>query len=235
MARKDTRVGFLKALVYGPSGHGKTHFVGTAALDKRTSPSLILDFEGGAGVTLLGLPGEHEIVPITSWDGFNEQYERLRSNGNEFKSVAIDSLTETLFFAQMHILQDEASRRREPDLIQQQDYLVSGVQLKRLVRRFRDLPLHAFFTASAQDIVDPREGLVKKPSLSGKLADDIPGTVDVSAYLALASDAEGRAVRTLVLNNYPKIRSKCRTPWGVEAPDDIDDPNVSNVLDLLGW
>lgn len=229
------RSDYLKGLVWGPQGHGKTWFVGTMALDDRTAPVLILDFEGGAGITLRGLPGPHEVVKVTSWDDYNTQFERLVDNKDGFKSVAIDSLSETVVFAQFSILASEASRRKEPDLIQQQDYNIAGVQIKRLVREFRDLPMHVIFTASAQAIVDPREGLISKPSMSGKLADDIPGTVDVSAYVAVTEDGDGKPLRSLVLQNYPKIRTKVRTPWGVVAPDDIDNPTITTVLDLLGW
>jgi hypothetical protein len=115
------------------------------------------------------------------------------------------------------------------------------VQLRRLVRHLRDLDMHVFFLASAKDVKDPREGMIKKPALAGQLADDIPGMMDFVGYLAITDetdedgDATGDVIRSLLLNNYPKVRTKARMPWGVEIPDEIDNPTITSILDTLGY
>lgn len=228
----------VNGLIFGPPGHGKTHLLGTAALDERTAPLAILDFEGGVLDVLTGLPGEGTDwvrIPIQSWQDFNEAYERLRVNDEGFRSCGIDSLSETHIFAVMNILEEESAARKDPDAVQQQDWGKALIQLRRLVRYFRDLPIHSFFTAHHKEEVDTREGLVKMVSLAGKAAVEIPGLMTFSGYLALTENEEGETQRVLLLQNYPKVRTKIRTPWGVTAPDELEDPTIGKILDILKY
>lgn len=235
----------IKALIYGPPKHGKTHFLSTAAEDERTAPILIIDFEGGVLDVLEGFPGgpdgplwyHHR---VHTWDDFNEGYARLEENEEGFKSFAIDSISETLTFAHMNILASKGSTRREPDLIQQDDYGVATVQLRRLVRQFRDLPLHGFYTSHHKEEVTPKEGSVTTVNLTAKLAVEIPGLMSVVGYLALEEfDNNGQAdvQRVLLLKNYAKIRTGVRFPRGIEVPvpDEIEDPTVTKLLDALKY
>lgn len=232
----------IKALIFGPPKHGKTRLLGTAVFDKRTCPIAILDFEGGVLEVLDGLPGGPDgpdwyHIPITSWDDFNAAYERLRVNEEGFKACAIDSLSETHIFALLTLLEDPGIKREEKDadLIQQPDYGKALVQIRRLVRTFRDLPLHVFYTAHHKEDTDTREGLIKTVKLSGQAATEIPGMMSMVGYLALTEDDEGKTQRTLLLQNYAKIRTGVRTGWDVVAPDEIDDPTIGAILDALNY
>lgn len=246
---KPERTRFARTLLYGPSGHGKTHLLGTAQEDPRTSPTLIVAFEPGED-TLAGL--DVDVVRIRSWQDYNQTISWLKSGDHPYKSVGIDSLTETHFFA----LIQEATRRSnqapgsttdtiyveikpgdgdklDPDMLQPGDYGKARIQIMKLIRGFRDLPMHVFFTALSKEETDAKEGIVKKPDLSGGLADSVQGIVSVVGYLALGTSQEGGVERVLVLKNYPKIRAKIRLPWGVTGPDEIYDPNIGKLLDVL--
>jgi hypothetical protein len=228
-----------KSLFYSPPNAGKTHLVGTAALDERTAPMALIDFEGGLK-TLRGLPGEGTSwVPIRchNWDDFNEAYERVRINDEGFRSVTLDSLSEIHNYAIEAIFEMMRERRKEEnqDLVEMQDYGKALVQMRRLVRSFRDLPLHFFCTAHSKEFTDPREGLLSIPNLYGKAAFEIPGLLETVGYLAIMQTEEGKEYRSLLLRNYPKIRTKVRTPWGVEAPEEIDNPTIGLLLDALGY
>jgi AAA domain len=226
----------LKALIFGPYGSGKTHFLGTAQLDERTAPALYMDFEGG-GQTLSGL--DIDVVSIHSWDDFNEVYAEL-VKGTEYKTLLLDSLSETHIFALMEILA-EVSSSRDPDKLEIQDYGKASIQMRRLIRAFRDLPYH--FIATSQDKTDreARVGNVKKPALAGQMADEAPGLFDICGYLTIATetlpDKTTRDVRSLLLKNFAQFRVKTRTPWGQEdsVPDYIDQPTVGSLLDVLGF
>jgi hypothetical protein len=233
---------FCNGLVFSPPGHGKTVLLGTAALDKRTSPIALLDFEGGVLDVLTGLPGQGKDwvhIPIHSWDDLNKAFERLYHNEEGFKAVGIDSLSEIHIFALMNILDRERQKRedrgQEVDAIQQPDYGIALVQIRRLVREFRDLPMHTFFTAQSKDEVDSRLGMVKMVSMAGKAAVEIPGLLTLVGYLAVEQDEEGKEERILLLRNFPKIMTKVRTPWGVEAPEEIREPTISKILDVLHY
>lgn len=225
----------LKAMIFGPFGSGKTRFLGTAQLDERTAPALYMDFEGGEQ-TLAGL--DIDVVQVRGWDDFNEVYAELEK-GTQYKTILLDSLSETHIFALLNILNEQANTR-DPDMLQIQDYGKASIQMRRLIRLFRDLPYH--FIATAQDKTDKeaRVGNVKKPALPGQMADEAPGLFDVCGYLAISQVDDGNGglkdVRSLLLKNFAQFRVKVRTPWGQEdkVPDFIDEPTVTSLLDTLG-
>lgn len=237
-----------KGLIFGPPKHGKTTLLGTATFDKRTTPIGILDFEGGVLDVLDGLPGGPDGPkwyhrPASTWDQVNDFYaeaeEHSRSNAKDaWKADALDSLSELHFFALMNLLDDPGIRREEKDadLIQQPDYGKAMVQIRRFVGHMNDLPMHTFYTAHSKDEADPRLGLVKMVKMSGQLASDIPGMMSLVGYLALVDDEEtGETRREILLQNYAKILTGVRMPWGVPAPDEIVNPTITNILDALKY
>lgn len=206
-------------------------------MDDRTAPICLIDFEGGFQ-TLRGLPGEGELWvqrKVRTWADLEKVGEELDENEFGFQSTGIDSISETQLFALFTILDEQRGRRKDPDRLQQDDYGKAMIQLRRFVRYFRDLPMHVLMTAQARDVTDPREGLIKKPALSGQLADDIPGMFDVVGYLAMVTTEDDKALRSLLLHSYPKVRTKARSPWGVELPEHIDNPDVTKLLDVMGY
>lgn len=253
-AKRKPAVGGLrdrkcKGLIFGPYKHGKSHLLGTATLDPRTTPIAILDLEGGVLDVLDGLPGGPDgpnwyHIPVRTWEDVNEAYERLVADdpklwkhGKVPKAAAIDSLSETHIMALMTLLEMPGINRdeKDKDLIQQPDYGKALVQMRRFSQMFRDLPMHVFFTAHSKDEADPRLGLVKMPKLSGQAAMEIPGMMSLVGYLALDEDDDGETRRVLLIQNYAKILTGVRMPWGVEAPDEIYDPTITSILDALKY
>lgn len=231
-------------LLYGPSGVGKTTFIGSAAFDSRTSPVCHLDFDGG-GSTLAGIDPKLLVrVPIRDWKDYSEAYDYLTTQPHPFRSVAIDSLTETHIFGLLSIVDaaiQDSKRRSDPYEVEQGDYGKAMVMLRRLLRAFRALPLHVFYTALAKTEVEPREGAVKKPMLFGQMSDEVVGLFDTTAYLSFAQ-LDGRPgkkvepVRVLVLQNEPSVRVKVRTGWGQTVPNYIPvsrEHGVSELFDVL--
>lgn len=240
---------FLKALIFGPSGAGKTTLLGTAQHDERTAPMLLLDFEGGSE-SLAGLA--IDVAPIREWEDYNIVFDALASGehwtlpgtslkkGEQYRSLGIDSISETHTFALLSILEEEGDARRDPDLIEQRDYGKASTQMRRLLREFRDLDLHVFYTSHAKEIEEKGIGRVKVPSMAGQVAEEVVGLMSMVGYLAQWEDDDGEVNRSLLLRNHPKFRIKLRTPWldeaGIEAagiPDELDNPTISDLLDLL--
>lgn len=236
---KDRR--FVKSLVFGPAGHGKTRFLGTAQEDERTAPMLLLDFEGGHE-SLAGL--DIDVAEIRAWSDYDEAYELLTSDSkdNVYRSLGIDSASETHIWALLTILDSQAARRegsdnRDPDLLEQKDYGIASTQMRRLLREFRDLPLHVFYTSGSKEVDERGVGKVKVPALAGQMAEEIVHLMSVVGYLAVTEDDEGDTMRSLLLKNYRGFRTKVRTPWDKEVaeavPDELDHPTVTSLLDAL--
>jgi hypothetical protein len=239
---------YAKVLVFAPAGHGKTVLLGSAQEDDRTYPMCFLDWESGSEV-LDGL--DIDVFPIRSWEDANRVIELLDSgdvatiktgNGKkrkvdfgEFRSVGIDSISEWNRWAQLERLRIKGPGRNDPDLIELQDYGVTGVQLRRVLRRLRDLPMHIFFSAHAKQIDDRRLGRITLPDLSGQLAEEVAGLVSTVGYLALADGEDGEEERILLLHGNPRYRTKVRTPWRERAPEEIEEPDITEILDVLGY
>lgn len=239
---------WAKVLVFAPAGHGKTVLLGTAQEDDRTYPMCFIDWEAGSEV-LEGL--DIDVFSIRSWKDADQILELLEAgdvvkmkDGNgksrkidfgEYQSLGIDSVSEMNRWAQLERLRLKGKSRKDPDLIEMQDYNVTGVQLRRVLRRIRDLEMHVFFSSHAKLADDPRLGRVTLPDLTGQLAEEVAGLVSTSGYLALSEDEDGEPERLLLLHSWPKFRTKVRTPWNQQAPSEIVNPDVTEILDVLGY
>lgn len=231
---KPDEVSFARGLIFGPPGHGKTAFLGTLQDDPRTSPALILDFEGGVQ-TLVGR--DIQVATIRDWQDFNEGYAVLADPDTPYLSYGVDSLSETQAGGLLSLLELQAPEGKRPsdDTLTKGDWGTILVQMRRFVRKFKALPMHGFMTALVTEDLDKIEGRVKVPLLQGKFADEAPGIFDVVGYLAMQEDEQGESERLLLLRNYPGFRIKARTPMGVIPPDAIREPTVTKLLDELGY
>jgi hypothetical protein len=221
---------YCKALFFAPHGHGKTYLLATADDDERSAPSLFLDFEGGTQ-TIVGR--DIDVGTIRDWNDYSEAYALLSAKGCKYRSVGIDSISETQVAGILEIL-DKDAKRTDPDLMAQQDWGVILVQMRRFIRHFRDLPMHVFMSALAGETVEPRVGTIRAPLLQGAFQKELPGIMDVVGYLA-NEDMEEGIKRYLLLHSYPKYQVKARTPYGMTIPSEIEDPTVGRLLDVLGY
>jgi AAA domain len=233
---------YAKHLYFAPAGRGKTHLLGTAQEDDRTYPIAIVDWEAGTE-SLEGL--DIDIFSIRSWDDANKLIECFEEGGEHkigdewydfdaYKSVGIDSISEWYRSAQLERLKKVGESRKEPDLVEYQDYNILTTQFRRVLRRFRDLPMHVFFSAHSKTIEDPRQGRVTLPDLPGQLAEEVAGLVSLVGYLA-ETTGDDPADRLLLLHGYPKYRIKARSPWNIELPEEIEDPDITAILDELNF
>jgi hypothetical protein len=229
---KPEDAAYMKALVFGPPGAGKTYLLGGLAEDERTSPALILDFEGGA-LTLVG--SDIDVAVIRDWADYGEAYSVLSDPNTKYKSVGVDSLSETQAGGLLALLANPNTKRADPDELSQADWGRVLVQMRRFVRHFRDLPMHVAMTALAGDDLDKQEGKVRVPLLQGSFSREAPGIFDTVAYLGTQETEEGEAERVLLLRNYPGFRVKTRAPKGVTPPDSIVEPTITKLLDALGF
>lgn len=231
-ARKPSEQQYLKALIHSPAGHGKTHFLGTAQMDDRTYPMAFLNFEGG-DVTLAGL--DIDVYDMRDFADYKEAKRMLDNPKSPYKSVGVDSVSETQTAGIMSILEKGAGASPDPDQLGQQGWGLILVQMRRFIRDLKWMPKHVFMTALSKDDVQPRVGQVKIPSVQGAFAAELPGVVDVVGYMALLEETPGQVDRLLLLHSNPKFSVKCRTPWDVTVPSELLNPDVTMLLDALGF
>ena len=224
---------FAKMLLHAPPGHGKTRFLGTAQEDPRTFPMAILDWDGGIG-TLSGL--DIDVFTIRDSKDYEDARKDLAHPQAPWNSYGVDSISETQINVMEEILGKDTIARADPDQLGQQDWGIVLTRMRRIVRQFfKTIQMHGFMTAHTMDKTVARVGSVRAPKLQGQFADEMPGIPDVVGYLALEDDEDGNIIRTLLLHGYPKFSVKARSPWGIEIPTEIVDPDVTKLLDALGF
>ena len=201
---------YLKVLYYGRQGTGKTT---AAALATRAEEGkvLVVDAEGGLDVRALanrGVDTSNVVVwpptgvRITS-EGLNELHQALADELEEDEStwsaVVFDSMTEIHQLLRENATQARVDKSRvviDPDIVDWDDYNKMTSQLRKLIRRFRDLPCDIIFTA-LEKVGDDEI----RPAITPALGTDLMGYVDLVIRTAMVQGQQvGRFQPTEYIN-----------------------------------
>lgn len=224
----------LKMLVYGPPGAGKTVLAASAADVPEMSPVLHVDVEGG---TRSIRDRQVDVLRIKTFDELAQLLKVLQTGQHNYRTVVIDSLTEVQKLNMYEIMRKVVAQdpSRDPDIPALRDYGKNSEQIRRLIRGYRDLAnTHVIFTALASETKDEKTGVIRVfPALSGKLASEVPGFLDVVVYLSVA-EQDGGEIRVLVTDMTSRILAKHRTPLsGVRLPKFLKNPTMRQIYRVV--
>lgn len=216
-------------LVYGQSGAGKTRLLGSTFEVEELSPMLLIDIEGG-GLTLQTTYPDVETVRVKSWAKLKEIYEQLKLGNHGYKTVGIDSLTEAQKMG-MDFTMDTRHPGQELAVPEIKEWNINVEQVRKFVRLFRDLEgVNTIFTALERVDVDKRTQLSRrKPSLSGKVADEVAGFLDIVTFLYV-EEIEKVNTRILLTGNTASTVAKDRSNL---LPLQIPNPTMSTIYDYI--
>lgn len=196
---------YIKLLVYGNPGVGKTKLTTTAVDHPDMSPAVIFSFEGG----LLSVPRETRSrlkkVPIKSisdlengfWNLVNKQpgWEHFKTaildSGTEMQTLSLEEIVRAAMAKEAKAGKKER-KRKSPDEIFQQDYGKDTARLRRVFRWFRDAPFHTIITALPKFVYakkrtnNPNEEAKLEaviPAFTAKLGTSVQGYMDFVWYL----------------------------------------------------
>ncbi len=240
----------MNILVYGDAGAGKTHFAGTAQDHSYMKNVLVFNIDGG--IMTLADRGDIQAVNINSLDQLEQEFYKLASKDPEYagiNTIVIDNITELQLMSLEKIVQTEYKNRIKKDKfytiddIWQEDYGKSTRQLQRLLRGFRDLPMHAIYIAHRKDKIRKGTTLIEesKPSLSEKLCSSVMGYMDYVWYLytqdVAVDNNDGtfgtrteRYMLTQPINNYlAKTRG---SEFAKALGSIIVNPNMNNIMNV---
>jgi phage nucleotide-binding protein len=204
----DIDAHYLKALVFSPSGHGKTTLAKTLGSYK----TLIISAESG----LLSLQGSDiDVIDITRDDKdelIEDKKSRLLRLAEIYKFLLTDKKYQCVFIDSLSELSQtmvEALQKEFPD---RKDSLVLwGQNVKRmraLIKCFRDLPdKHVFVTCLSEIEKDDIGKRFTTVDLAGKISKELAAFFDLVMYLNVNADGK----RTLITQPTDKMVCKDRS------------------------
>lgn len=213
---------YFNMLVYGESGVGKSWLSGSCDAVPEMRRVLFVDIEGGT-LTLRNTFPNVEVVRVRTWQEMQGVYDELHAGQHDYTTVVIDSLTETQKLSMEKIMRKlvEEYEERDADIPGIREWNINIEQTRKFVRAFRDLPMNTIFTALVKTDKNNRTGAIKrKPSLSGKVADEVAGFLDIVTYL-YTKEVEGEYKRILLSGATEDTVAKDRTgllPMLIESP-----------------
>lgn len=193
---KDEAAQYVKVLVHGPAGSGKTRLCATTG-----GKAIILSAEAG----LLSLRGHDiDVFTIKNVDDLREAYTELK-NDTTYDWVCIDSISE---IAEV-VLSDEKEKTKDP----RKAYGEMGEIMTGLIRAFRDLPKNVYMSAKQDKVKDEvTGGILFGPSAPGqKVAAALPYFFDLVFALQVWKDAEGNVQSALQTQRDANYEAKDRS------------------------
>jgi hypothetical protein len=171
----DEATPYVKILVYGRNGKGKTRFAATA-------PNVLIIDINEKGTRSTKGTGAH-VFQVKTWDDVSALYWFLKAGDHDFDSVAIDTLTTMADLCMSRVLKEAADRdptkdRKTPSM---RDWGKVSQIMGPLMLAFRNLPMHVIFLAQERATGDPEEGepIMHTVDLSRKVRGMALGCVEI--------------------------------------------------------
>lgn len=238
----------MNILIYGDAGAGKTHLAGTAQDVPNMADVHVFNIDGG--IMTLASRGDIHATDIHSVSDLEQELFKIANGDPKYKdtkTVVIDNITELQTLALETITSKEYASRLKKDKnysideVYLEDYGVAGKQLARVLRGFRDLPMHVIYIAHRKDKMRKGTNTLEesKPSMTDKLATQIMGYMDFVWYLYTADETVGdektgyrtemhRYLLTQPMNNFAAKTRGAEFAERIGAV--IRDPNMVTIM-----
>lgn len=228
-------VEYVNMMYYGDPGSGKTT---SAAGLARLGEIVYVDAESGlkAGpLGRLGIPtdniGVHRVI---SFEALENLYWDLKAELEEGgpEGLVLDSITETQKLLLEHIVArgvEKAERKgmeRDEYAIYKEDWGVNTEQMRRLIRKVRDLPCHVALVCLSRRDQDDDGAVSVGPAVSPALQSDLMGYMDLVCHTSVEQIGEEIAY-VGEFRNVGKYQAKDR--YGL-LPRKLVNPSFDRVI-----
>lgn len=189
---------YVKILVFGPNGSGKTRFAASAP------NCLIIDINERGTRSAVGSGAD--TIEIDQWVDLGHLYWHLKSGDHEYGSVAIDTLTAMQAMAMSFVLEEKEERdpSAEKDMPDKRSYGKAGQLMSSMIWAFRNLDMHVVFTAQVRTEKDQDTGEILDTTV------DLPNSSRGAATGAVSVLGHMQSRETRIRN---KTTQKSTTEW----------------------
>lgn len=152
-----------------------------------------------------------------------------------YRTVIVDSLSEVETYCLNQLLGIKETTRLDEETASAEwaEYKKNNDMVRRMVRQFRDLPMHVIFTCASAYTQDEQKRSTWSPALTGKLSNQVQGFMDVVGYLiTLDRDDKGNVPRRLWVQPAGRFAAKCR--FSKFKGTHFDNPTIKSILDAVG-
>lgn len=204
-------VPFIKALVYGQPGIGKT----TLAL---SAPNpLVLDCD--RGMHRVSPSHLKDTVPVTKWEDIDAV---LNENLSAYSTLIVDTAGKMIEFMTDYLIRQDPRLRQGDGSLSLKGYGARKVMFKNFFSRVSMLGKNVVFVAHE---TEERDGDTRfsRPEIGGSSGNDLMKELDLVGYM----EAIGKK-RTISFDATEKYYGKntCSLPERIEVFDAINSPNI---------
>jgi len=152
----------------------------------------------------------------------------------KYNTVILDSLSEAEIFSMYQLLGITERTRLDEEMAESgwPEFRKNHSQILRMIRAFRDLPMHVLMTSAADYSQNEAKLFVYKPQLTGKLAKQCQGFMDVVGFMAVVAGEEGKPLRRMFVQPNARWNAKCR--FASYKEPHYDDPDLKKILASVG-
>tara|TARA_Y100000310_G_C20582314_1_gene763634 strand:+ start:306 stop:1223 length:918 start_codon:yes stop_codon:yes gene_type:complete len=252
----------LKLLVYGNYGVGKTTLAATATKVKSMNDVLMVSAEAGdlsleefQGLDVVTI---QEFKTFAKVHEFLKQHCKARDEGNieflrnseafmkgvkvseikkpkQYNTCIIDTLTEVeaYCFNQLLGITDTTSLAEEVDTAEWGEYKRNTLMIMRVIRAFRDLPMHVIFTCAEKWEQDENKKKFFAPAMTGQLSKKIQGAMDMVGYLVVGRE-DGKRAWVLYVNPSSAAKYDAKHRYASFKEDSFKNPTIGKILSEVG-
>lgn len=229
---------YLKVLLYGDPGCGKTTLAATVTQNPAMEKTLVVNIEGGMlSIVETCAMATKQITSIKEVEDIMWALTRKDKGFEHYNTVILDSGTELQTIDLEWIVAQARKKKSDRDLddVHIDDYGKSTKRLQRIFRHFRDLPMNVIITALEKREMPPAESVRKEPikvypAFTKVLSDRLQGYMDSVWYLYI--DGDGK--RQMLTQKKGPCAAKTRGHRFSEALGlTVENPNFSDIYNLL--
>lgn len=152
----------------------------------------------------------------------------------KFRCVIIDSLSEVESYSMYQLIGINDRTRIDEEVASPEwnEFKKNHSQVLRAIRGYRDLPMHVLMTCAASYIQDDQKRMTWMPALTGKLARQCQGFMDVVGYMYVTQGENNTKTHNLQVQPTARINAKCRFSNFKQVG--WQNPTMKSILESVG-